>query len=156
MKTTEIKVIQTEEVLVASVRVKCKPTEIGKELRSILPAIAQYLAATGTPSAGQPFTRYHAFEDGEVDLEAGIPVVRAIKPKGRIKPGKLPALKAAMTWHIGPYEKLQSSHDKVDKWIESKGMKAGDGMWEIYWTDPGLEPDPSKLQTQIFHPIAEK
>ena len=32
-------------------------------------------------------------------------------------------------------------------------MQPMEGQWEIYWTDPGLEPDPAKWRTQIFFPV---
>jgi len=154
--TTEIAVVTTVEVHVASVRITCPAAQIGKQLARIFPSITQFLASTGTPSTGQPFTRYYAMKAGAIELEAGIPVAQPIQAKGEIKPRSLPAGKVAMTWHIGPYTRLGETHRRVEEWIKTHDLQSNGAPWEIYWTDPGLEPDNSKLQTQVFHPVKEK
>ena len=71
---------------------------------------------------------------------------------GRIQPGSLPGGQAALLWHVGPYHELQRSHLRLTNWVAERGFEPNGGMWEVYWTDPGLEPDPSKWKTQIIWP----
>ena len=33
-----------------------------------------------------------------------------------------------------------------------QGIETTGPLWEIYWTDPGIEPDPKKWRTQILVP----
>ena len=105
---------------------------------------------------GPPFTRYHSIDGDTVDIEAGFPVKKAIKDSGRIKASELPAGEVAVTWHFGPYEELEKSHALLEKWMKSQSLESGGGMWEIYWTDPGIEPDPKKWRTQLIWPIKKK
>ena len=141
-----------EEQHVATIRVQCKPTEISRNLAVILPEVMMYLNAEGIQPTGAPFTRYHAA--GEMmDMEAGMPVKQPVAGTDRIKASKLPAGRVVVGWHIGPYDRLGETHQKMGKWIEDKGLESLDGQWEFYWTDPGLEPDSSKWRTQIFWPI---
>jgi len=104
---------------------------------------------------GPPFSRYHVIdvERGQIDLEAGIPVKAPIEASGRVKPSQLPAGRTAMTWHTGSYHELQKSYDRLGAWMKQEGLAARGGFWEIYWTDPGLEPDPSTWRTQLLWPV---
>ena len=34
-------------------------------------------------------------------------------------------------------------------------LEAAGGPWEVYWTNPGMVPDPAKWRTQIFAPLAK-
>ena len=63
--------------------------------------------------------------------------------------------KAVMAWHFGEYEKLAGAHEALQGYLAAHEMKARGGPWEVYWTDPGMVPDPAKWRTQIFAPISE-
>jgi effector-binding domain-containing protein len=147
----EVKERQSQPV--ASVRVKCKPADLSATMATIYPEICAHLNAIGSRMTGLPFSRYHAFTADEVDLEAGFPVQKPITEKGRIKNGELPAGKVVQAWHIGPYEKLSDAHQALQAHLAKKGLKARGGLWEVYWTDPGVVPDPAKWRTQLFAPI---
>jgi effector-binding domain-containing protein len=54
---------------------------------------------------------------------------------------------------VGPYDRLKDAHESLRKHVETNGLKPRGGPWEIYWTDPGVVPDPSKWRTQLFIPI---
>ena len=146
-------VVEQQAQPVATIRTKCKPGEISATLAVILPEIGATLAAGGIKMSGPPFARYHAFSDTEVDIEAGIPVSKPITEKGRVKNSELPAGRAVTVWHIGPYEQLSAAHKALQEHMAANQQKARGGPWEVYWTDPGMVPDPAKWRTQIFAPI---
>lgn len=141
--------------LVASVRLKCNPDAIMATLTVVFPEIMQHLNATGARMTGAPFTRYHAFGETEIDLEAGFPVAEAIAEKGRVKNSKLPAGRTLTAWHIGPYEKLGAAHKALQAYAAAQKLAARGGAWEVYWSDPGMVPDPAKWRTQLFLPVEE-
>jgi effector-binding domain-containing protein len=149
----DYQIVERDEQLVASIRCKIKPGEISTQLAILLPEVMQHLVAVGAKMAGAPFSRYHAFTADEIDIEAGIPVQKAFEEKGRVKLGKLPAGKTAMCWHVGPYEGLSAAHEGLQRYLTANRLKAKGGVWEIYWTDPGMVPDKSKWKTQLFAPI---
>ena len=37
--------------------------------------------------------------------------------------------------------------------LTEQKLKARGGVFEVFWTDPGMVPDPAKWRTQIFAPI---
>jgi len=146
-------IVEREVQPVASIRIKCKPADISAQLSIVLPEVMAHLGASGGKMAGPPFSRYHAWGDDEIDLEAGIPVQKAITEKGRIKNSTLPAGKAVTCWHVGPYQDLGKAHTALQAWLEANKHTTRGGPWEVYWTDPGMVPDPAKWRTQLFAPI---
>lgn len=138
---------------VACIRVKVKPSEISAQLAILLPEVLTHLNAVGARMAGPPYSRYHSVRDTEIDLEAGIPVAQPFAAKGRVQNGELPAGKVVTCWHVGPYTGLSAAHAALQAHLDGKGLKARGGVWEVYWTDPGMVPDPAKWKTQLFAPV---
>jgi effector-binding domain-containing protein len=138
---------------VASVRLTTKPGEVSKTLAGVLTEVMKYLGKQGVMPAGPPFSRYHRVGPDELDLEAGFPVSKAVAGEGRIKASELPGGRTAVTWHFGSYDKLMESHSLLEAWIKKQPLKPRGGAWEVYWTDPGLEPNPQKWKTQVLWPV---
>ena len=118
-----------------------------------LPAVWKYATDNGIELAGPPFTRYHAMGEHETDLESGLPVTAPRQGEGRIKPVELPGGEVASTWHVGPYDRLPETHRALAEWVAEQGRTQAGPHWEVYWTDPGAEPDPAKWRTQVLMPL---
>lgn len=138
---------------VASVRVKIPEKEVAQNLAVILPEVMGYLSSVGADMAGPPFSRYHERSGGMIDFEAGIPLKKKVEGKGRVQAGELPGGEVAVTWHIGPYQELPKSCEHLAAWMKAEKLGARGGYWEVYWTDPGMEPDPQKWRTQVLWPV---
>jgi effector-binding domain-containing protein len=149
----EFEVQKLDKQLVASVRVHTTSAEVSRTLAVILPEVMMHLGKQGLSPAGPPFSRYHKIDDGGIDLEAGMPVRKTFEPGGRVLLSELPAGQVATTWHVGPYTELSKTYDHLEKWMASKKLVSGGGFWEIYWTDPGIEPDPAHWKTQVIWPL---
>jgi effector-binding domain-containing protein len=137
----------------ATVRVTCKPNELQQQLAIILPEVMGYLVRERLTPVGAPFARYHSF-GAEIDLEAGIPVAEEIAGSQRVKPSTLPGGDVVSGMHVGPYHELVRTHEALAEWLVEQRLTAEGGPWEVYWTDPGLERDPSKWRTEIFQPVS--
>ena len=137
----------------ASIRVKVAPAELSKQLGVLLPEVHAHLVAAGGRPAGPPFSRYHAFSETEIDLEAGFPVQAPVEAKGRVASGELPGGRAVVGWHVGPYDQLTRAHTALQAFLTAQKLTARGGPWEVYWTDPGMVPDQAKWRTQIFQAI---
>jgi effector-binding domain-containing protein len=136
-----------------TVRFRCRRSEYYAKLATVFPEVIGCITAQGGKMAGVPFTRYHGEEDGELDLEAGIAVVKAIEGKGRVRQGELPGGRTLVMWHLGPYDQLEPAHEKLRVHAEEQGLEPRGGAWESYWTDAGMVPDPAKWRSQHFLPI---
>ncbi len=155
-KTAVCKVVDLDEQPVARMRRTIQAANISMELGRMLPAIMMHVQRQGVAIAGAPYSRYHSFDGRTFDLECGVPVVEKIEGNGKVEAGVLPGGKAISTWHIGPYHKLGDSHGRLGQWVKDSEWDANGAMWEIYWTDPGLEKDPTKWRTQIVQPVRAK
>jgi effector-binding domain-containing protein len=136
-----------------SIRVTIPAGDVSKTLVTLYPEIIGVLGERGVAMGGPPYTRYHSEDASTVDIEAGVPVREKVEGKGRVKATELPAGKTAVTWHVGPYDQLVKAHARLKEWIASKSLQSRGGLWEVYWTDPGIEPDPAKWRTRVFCPV---
>ncbi|MFG0318740.1 MAG: GyrI-like domain-containing protein [Planctomycetota bacterium JB042] len=141
---------------VLSIRTTIRSAEVSRNLAVLLPEVLRAVSTSGGAMAGPPFSRYHDYAGGNetLDLEAGIPLRAAVEaPDGRVTASTLPAGRAATGWHVGPYQELPRTYERLRKWMEAERLEPAGGPWEIYWTDPGLEPDPKKWRTQVYWPV---
>jgi effector-binding domain-containing protein len=147
----EIKDLPAQAVL--TIRRTTTPGRMSEAFDEIYPQVAAYAAERGAKPAGPPFALYHAYGDEEVDLEAGIPVETAVEGSDRIISRELPAGRAAVAWHVGPYDTIGEAHEFLDGWVHGQGMDHVGAPWEVYWTDPSEEPDSSNWRTEVGYPI---
>jgi effector-binding domain-containing protein len=90
---------------------------------------------------------YH-WEDGEPPLiEFGVQVDRAFDGNGDIVCSQTPAGMVATATHVGPYDRLGTTHEAVQQWCRDNGYATAATNWEVYgdWDD-----DPAKLETVVF------
>lgn len=150
-----IVVEQLEERHLASIRTKCAHADMQKTLAVLLPEVMQHVISSGATMNGPPLVIYHDWGE-PIDLETAVPVKAPIPEKGRVKPSRLPAGPAVVAWHVGPYEQLGRTHERIEKYMAEQGLEQRAPAWEEYWTDPGMEPDPSKWRTKIVMPVREQ
>ncbi|MEM7203497.1 MAG: GyrI-like domain-containing protein [Planctomycetota bacterium] len=136
-----------------TVRLKIKMADIAETLAVVLPEVMVHLRKAGVSPSGPPFSRYHSIDGDTCDLEAGMPVAEAVAGSGRVKASTLPAGTVAVTWHFGPFENLPDSYNALEEWMAAAKLTSRGGYWEVYWTDPGIEPDSSKWRTQVVWPV---
>lgn len=75
-----------------------------------IPEIFGWLGARGITPAGPPFFRYHVIDmEGQLEVEAGVPVASAIDDDGDIRAGTLPAGRFAVITHTGAPDTASSS-----------------------------------------------
>ncbi|HEX5133319.1 MAG TPA: GyrI-like domain-containing protein [Candidatus Krumholzibacteria bacterium] len=149
----QVEIRKITEQHVVSIRTQCHVAELGAILAEILPEVWRYCRNNGIAPSGPPFTRYHGFADDRVDIEAGLPVPSPLAGEGRIAAGTLPGGQVATTTHMGPYDKLPHAHDALHEWIEQHMKNSAGPQWEVYWTDPGREPNPENWKTELMWPI---
>jgi effector-binding domain-containing protein len=152
MKTYDIQTTtrtsQPTAVAATTLAVEEIPSWLGKAYS----AVAKTLAAQGTQPAGPPFARYHKLSEGRFEVEAGFPVLAAIKADGEVRPSSLPGGMAATTMHVGSYGEMEPGYEALAMWVKERGQEIAGDAWEIYMSDPAEEPDPAEWRTEIVQP----
>lgn len=146
--TTEI--LSAQPVL--SMRFEVAPAQLAAKFAEVLPAVFGHAAQGSAPPCGMPFARYHGFGE-TVDVEAGVPTQGPGQGTETISVSELPAGPAAVTMHVGPYDKLGDAHQALAEWAKANGKSVSGGPWEIYVSDPSQQPDPAKWETKVFLPL---
>jgi len=101
-----------------------------------------------------PIVTYHFWSDTLVDIEAGIQIKDSVQTNdARIKLNKLPIGSVVSATHYGSYERLPETYFSINEWMRKNQVEILGPPWEIYITDPGLESNPEKWETQINFPI---
>jgi len=141
-----------------AIRLRSTIEEIPDALSVALAEAWHAAEAAGLRPDGPPYTRYLSepgVAGGELDYEAGVPLpAAAAEGSGRAIPVELPGGMVAVGWHVGPYESLADTYHALMAWIGEQGRRVAGPMWEVYWTDPQSEPDPSRWRTEVIVPVS--
>lgn len=137
--------------------------DIGVLVGEHLGALFAQLAPLGVGLAGAPYVRYHEWGGEAAVVEIGFPAdgqslarlpLLADARDGEPARSTLPAGRALVLVHRGPYAELTHSWSAAAAWIESHGLRAGTAPWESYVDNPDTV-SPSELRTEIVWPLAE-
>ncbi|MET0426422.1 MAG: AraC family transcriptional regulator [Actinoplanes sp.] len=129
--------------------------EIAGALAECLPAVLGYAQQEGLAITGPPFARYPEVGMGALVIEGGVPIAEppATPLSDGIEALTIPAGRAAVAIHRGPYDSLPESYQEIEKWLRDQQLSAAGAPWETYLTDPGERPDPATWETEIVHPV---
>lgn len=141
----------TEAQAAVTIREKVKMNEIPQAMGRLFGELAS-LMKEGVQMTGPPFVYYHSWSEEAIDVECGFPIAGEFKARGRFKPFTLPSVKAVVTTHVGPYDRLVESYTKMEQWMRANGHTPADYMWEYYLNEPGTVP-PEQLMTRLVWPI---
>ncbi len=148
---TSIEVVKTKETSAIAIREKVKVAEIpmvmGRMYGELLPHLGKDVQC-----AGPPFALYHSWEGEIMDMEVGFPIVGKGIEAGKVHTIRLPAVRAAVATHIGPYERLTDTYNTMMEWMKANGHTPASYMWEEYLNSPQEVP-PDKLMTRLYWPI---
>jgi len=73
--------------------------------------------------------------------------------EGEIVKGMTHGGKAARCEFRGPYEQTGAAHEAIFEYVTANNLEVIGSPWEVYVTDPGTEPDPTKWVTAVYYPI---
>jgi AraC family transcriptional regulator len=155
MSEYDVKVERRDAQPAMVIRAASSIERIGEDLGRIFPAVFQHVTENGGEVTGPPFARYLSMDEGQIELEAGISVARHIAIRDDIEQSELPGGEMAVTWHVGPFETISSAYSTLEQWMEANGKSMAGAPWEVYWTDPGEEPDPANYRTEVVWPVSD-
>lgn len=148
-------IVQTQPLETAVIRLTIPREEIRNAMGPGIGELMAAVAAQGAGPAGPWFSRHFKMDPKTFDFEISVPTTKPVTPTGRVKPGRLPAAKAARTIYRGPYEGLSAAWGEFDAWIKTQGLQPADGLWEVYLAGPESGSDPSAWRTELNRPLAD-
>lgn len=151
---TEIQITDHHEQQTAVVREQVAMDALPAFFQRAFNAAMGQAQAQGLQVVGAPFGKYYGIPGETVDVEAGFPVNGSVSAADGVIPGTLPAGRVVEALHVGPYDMLPDTYGEVERWIDERGLRAINVMWEAYLTDPGEQPDPATWQTLLCVPLA--
>jgi effector-binding domain-containing protein len=125
-------------------------------MKAFGPAVGEVMAALarqGVEPVGGVFAHHLKMSTDAFDFELGVKVAAPVQATGRVRPGELPATKAARVIYSGPYEGLPSAWSEFDTWIRANGYEPADDLWELYSVGPQSTPDPANWRTELNRPL---
>jgi len=137
---------------------------MSKAIERLSDEMNAWVAEHRVKPAGLPFLRHHVIDmRGFMDIEFGLPVRRSLPDDGPVKAGILPAGRYASLIYSGGGI---SGNRALIEWVRAQGMEfdrwdtdQGDnfrGRYEMYLTDPNIEPRKSKWQIEVAIKLADK
>ena len=100
-----------------------------------------------------PFVIYYTHPPADFIMDVAAATDKPGKAEGNVKPGMIKAGNAVVGHYFGDYMKLKEGYDAIGKWIAANNKTITGNPWEVYVTDPGLEKDTAKWQTDIYFPV---
>lgn len=153
MRTYQIEKREVASRATAVVRATLSVAEIGQFVGHAIGEVAGVLASQGIAPGGPPFARYHRLGREQFEVEVGFPTSTSVSPVGDVLASSLPGGLVAVMTYLGPYDGMEAAYGALAEWVSrSGGVPSGD-PWEVYFSDPAVEPDPQKWRTEIVMPF---
>jgi DNA-binding transcriptional MerR regulator len=159
-ETSEIEVRRALEVRevpeqrVVSVHDRASEATIGQVIPQAIDRVHGFLASHGVEPAGAPICITSPWDDaGEMELDTGWPVGVDVETEPPFEALTLPATRALVMRHVGPYQELHTSYRLMCETMEEQGLTPAGPVREVYVTNPEEVPDPADYVTEIVWPI---
>lgn len=122
-------------------------------------AIASYMEQLGMEAIGPNRIQWHSYNPaGYSSFSCLIPIPNDsnnIAPFEKVKLYTIPAHQLAVISYVGRYELSYNAWMALDNYILHNSLKMAGDPWEKYVIDPSMEPDSTKLITNICFPYTK-
>jgi effector-binding domain-containing protein len=136
------------------------------EAAARFPAVFAWLAARGLAPAGAPFLKYDSIDmPDRLEIEVGVPTGAPVDGEGEVVSGTLPPGRYASLTVVGPPSDLAAHTRTLLDWaadknlrfdqVQTNGAEQWIGRLEIYHTDPAVQPDPAKWETELAFKLVD-
>jgi DNA-binding transcriptional MerR regulator len=153
-KTLEVELVDEPALRAAVIRERVHFDDLQTRVPATIDRVGAWVIRRGA-ATGPPVSIYRPTGQEEgLDLAVGWPVDATIEPGGPVTIEELPATRAAVHVHHGPYDRLWTVYAPLEEWIRAQGLEPGGPTREHYVTDPDRHPDPAEWRTRVVWPVA--
>jgi effector-binding domain-containing protein len=114
--------------------------------------LGTYLESIGESFDAVPYAAYHNMDMKNLDVEAGLPVARALPGNDEVIAGTIPGGKFAVCHYAGPYSGLPAAFEALMTFMNEHGYTMTGPSYEWYLDDPATTPV-EKLRTDAAVPV---
>jgi effector-binding domain-containing protein len=136
------------------------------EIADRMPEVFGWLAQRGIEADGPPFFKYNLIDmERELEIEVGVPVADVLDGDEVVRSGVLPAGRYASIGHVGHPRELVDVTARLLDWAAEQGLSWDTQVtdrgerWgcrlELYKTDPAVEPDMNRWETELAFRLAD-
>lgn len=146
-------ITETTAQLTAMIRLTIPRSEIQSVMGPGIGEVMAVVKAQGLGPVGPCFTHHLKMDPATYDFEICVPVTAPVTPAGRVKPGRVPAVKVARTVYHGDYAKLGEAWGEFKTWIAASGLTMSADLYESYQVGPESSPNPADWRTELSQPL---
>lgn len=146
-------VVQTTDQFTAVIRFTIPKADIQKVMGPGIEELMKVTAEQGIGPAGAWCSHHFRLDPDEWDFEIAVPVLAPVTPSGRVRPGRMPAMRVARTIYSGGYDGLGAAWGAFTRWIDEQGYRAADDFWEVYRVGPESSLDSANWRTELNRPL---
>lgn len=121
---------------------------LAEQMSEIIPRLIEQVGERVVPAGPPVCVCPFPGDDGTLEVAVGWPV-----PADTPGAERLPATRALVMTHHGPYERLSHSYRLMSEVMERNGLEPAGDPVEVYVTDAEEVPDPKDYVTEIEWPI---
>lgn len=149
----EIIDIELPARVLLSIRDTASPGTVIPKLTLMYKKISRFLKIRNLSPTGPPFAVFHDYTSSNLDIEAGMPVESNVTVPEGLKCRATDAQKSVMVRYFGTRKLINGAYTALQNYIKYNGLQVTGSPWEEYITNPSLEADSNKWQTNIYYPI---
>lgn len=134
----------------AGIRQQVALAELPRVFGPTFEEVAEAINTAGGDIIGPAYACYFGMPSDVVDVEIGFGISTLISSANLILT-QVPSQEAAVGTHLGPYDELTDSYDKLLPWMQQQGIDLSDHMYEFY---DAMDDDQSPPITRLVFPLA--
>lgn len=139
--------------ILITIRDTASPETITPKLAVMYKKISLFLKLKHLSPSGNPVAVFHNYSNMNFDIEAGLPVPTIISVPEGLYCSQNEAKQTVMIKYFGPYKMISSAYVALQTYMNNNDLQMNGPGWEEYITNPTLETDSNKRQTNIYYPI---
>ena len=149
----EVLEIDVPAHVVISIRDTASPVTLNQKMTMMFERISKFLKLRHLSPTAAPSTIFHTYTAINFDIETCIPISLVVSAPRGLNCYEVAAQKAIMVKHFGSYKRITEAYDAIQTYLKDENMEVNGSGWEEYITNPYLEADSSKWQTNIYFPV---
>lgn len=146
----DAEVVTRAPVFLFGMRDRVGLTALHTRTQRSLPIVAKALRRLGVEPSGPPVTLYRPCGDGSFEMTIAYPTAEPLVIGKPFVAARLPGGRAVQAMHLGSWQTLLSSYDRLSEWLAAHRVLSVPLMWEEYVVLAG---DPAGWQTRVVVPL---